>query len=62
MYYINDLDIPLPQPIILFTDNQAAIALADGQGDYRRAKHIDVRYHLIRDHLQRGTVDINYIL
>lgn len=61
MFYITELGIPLPQPTILFTDNQAAIALANGQGDYRRAKHIDVRYHFIRDHLQRGTVEINYI-
>jgi hypothetical protein len=45
----------------MYTDNQAAIALADGQGDYRRAKHIDIRYHLVRDHLERGTVEITYI-
>ena len=41
-------------------DNQAAISLADGQGDYRRAKHIDIRYHFIRDHLQQGTLEIAY--
>src|SRR5208282_84200 len=55
------LGISLIQPTITFTDNQAAIALADGEGDYRRAKHIDIRYHFIRDHLLRGTVEINYI-
>jgi hypothetical protein len=61
MYYITELGISLIQPTITFTDNQAAIALADGEGDYRRAKHIDIRYHFIRDHLLRGTVEINYI-
>ena len=61
MYYITELGLSLIQPTITFTDNQAAIALADGEGDYRRAKHIDIRYHFIRDHLQRGTVQINYI-
>ena len=61
MYYITELGLSLIQPTITFTDNQAAIALADGEGDYRRAKHIDIRYHFIRDHLQRGTVEINYI-
>ena len=61
MYYLTELGISLIQPTIAFTDNQAAIALADGEGDYRRAKHIDIRYHFIRDHLQCGTVEINYI-
>jgi hypothetical protein len=61
MYYITELGISLVQPTITFTDNQAAIALADGEGDYRRAKHIDIRYHFIRDHLLRGTLEINYI-
>jgi hypothetical protein len=46
MYFITELGISLIQPTITFTDNQAAIALADGEGDYRRAKHIDIRYHL----------------
>jgi hypothetical protein len=61
MYYLTELGISLIQPTIAYTDNQAAIALADGEGDYRRAKHIDIRYHFIREHLQRGTVEINYI-
>ena len=61
MFYITELGISLIQPTIAYTDNQAAIALADGEGDYRRAKHIDIRYHFIRDHLLRGTVEINYI-
>jgi hypothetical protein len=61
MYYLTELGISLIQPTIAYTDNQAAIALADGVGDYRRAKHIDLRFHFIRDHLQCGTVEINYI-
>ena len=62
MYYLTELGISLIQPTIAYTDNQPAIALADGEGDYRRAKYIHIRYHFIRDHLQRGTVEINYIL
>ena len=61
MYYITEMGISTIQPTVMYSDNQAAIALADGQGDYRRAKHIDIRYHFIRDHLQRGTLEIAYI-
>jgi hypothetical protein len=45
----------------MYPDNQAAVAPAHGQGDYRRAKHIDIRCHFIQHHLKRGTLDIAYI-
>jgi len=61
MYYITEMGILSIQPTVMHSDNQAAIALANGQGDYRRAKHIDIRYHFIRDHLQRGTLELIYI-
>jgi hypothetical protein len=61
MYYITKMGIFMIQSTVMFTDNQAVIALAGGQGDYRRGKHIDIRHHFIRDHLQRGTLDIAYI-
>jgi hypothetical protein len=61
MYYITELGISTIQPTVMYSDNQAAIVLAHGQGDYRRAKHIDIRYHFIRDHLERGTFNIVYI-
>ena len=61
MYYITEMGISTIQPTVMYSDNQAAIVLADGQGDYRRAKHIDIRYHFIRDHLQWGTLEITYI-
>jgi len=61
MYYITEMGILNIQPTVMHSDNQAAIALADGQGDYRRAKHIDIRYHFIRDHLQQGTLELVYI-
>jgi hypothetical protein len=61
MYYITELGISTIQPTVLFSDNQAAIVLAHGQGDYRQAKHIDIPYHFIRDHFERGTLNIVYI-
>jgi hypothetical protein len=34
LYYIIELSISTVQPVILHSDNQAAITLANGQGDY----------------------------
>jgi hypothetical protein len=61
LYYITELGIFTIQPTVLHSDNQAAITLANGQGNYRRAKHIDIRYRFIRDHLQHGTLELTYI-
>jgi hypothetical protein len=58
--YITELGISIIQPTVL-CDNQAAIALSDRQGDYRRAKHIDIRYYFLRDHLEPGTLKVEYI-
>jgi hypothetical protein len=36
------MGISTSQPTVMFTDNQAEIALADGQGANRREKHIEI--------------------
>jgi hypothetical protein len=61
MYYITESGIATIQPTVMYSDNQAAIVLAYRQGDYRQAKYIDIRYHFICDHLERGTLNIIYI-
>jgi hypothetical protein len=61
VYIITELGILTIQPTIMYSDNQAAIAIARNEGDYRRAKHIDIRYHFIRNHLQNGRLELVYI-
>jgi hypothetical protein len=38
----------------LLCDNESAICMADNPVEHSRTKHIDIRYHLLRDHQQRG--------
>jgi hypothetical protein len=35
-------------------DNESAIRMADNPVKHFRTKHIDIRYHFLRDHQQRG--------
>ena len=49
------------QPLAIFTDNQAAMAIAESQGLNRRTRHIEVRYHYIREHVQRKSIKLHYI-
>ena len=41
-------------------DNQGAIAIARNPTSHARTKHIDIRYHYVREAVQEGTVDLCY--
>src|SRR5699024_6316690 len=45
----------------LLCDNESAIRMADNPVEHRRAKHIAIRYHFLRDHQQRGDIKIAYV-
>jgi hypothetical protein len=38
----------------LLCDNESAIRMADNPVEHSRTKHIDISYHFLRDHQQRG--------
>ena len=42
-------------------DNQGAIALTKNPHLHERSKHIDICYHFVRDLVDKGDIDINYI-
>jgi hypothetical protein len=42
-------------------DNQGAIALTKNPHLHERSRHIDISYHYVRDLVQKGRVEINYI-
>lgn len=45
----------------LLVDNKSAIALSKNPVHHDRSKHIDTRYHFIRDCVDRGEVDIDHV-
>jgi hypothetical protein len=45
----------------LLCDNESAIRLADNPVEHSCTKHIDIQYHFLRDHQQRGDIDIYHI-
>jgi hypothetical protein len=45
----------------LLCDNESAIHMADNPIEHSRNKHIDIRYHFLRDHQQRGDIKIAYV-
>jgi hypothetical protein len=45
----------------LICDNSSAICLAQNPIFHRRAKHIKVKYHFLRDHVEKGDIVMKYI-
>jgi hypothetical protein len=45
----------------LLCDNESSIRMADNPIEHSRTKHIAIRYHFLRDHQQRGDIEIAYV-
>ena len=45
----------------IMCDNTSAICLTKNLVQHSRTKHIEIRHHFIRDHVQKGDVVLEYI-
>ena len=45
----------------IFRDNTSAIAITNNPVLHSRTKHIDIRYHFIRDHVMKGDVELHFM-
>ena len=57
---LDDLGVGQKQ-VIVFCDSQSAIHLAKNQVYHARTKHIDVRYHFVREIIKEGGVLVQKI-
>uniref|UniRef100_A0A2N9J511 CCHC-type domain-containing protein n=1 Tax=Fagus sylvatica TaxID=28930 RepID=A0A2N9J511_FAGSY len=42
-------------------DNTSAISLSKNPIQHSRTKHIEIRYHFIRDHVQKGDIELEFV-
>ena len=49
------------RPFKLLIDNKSAIALSKNPSQHGRSKHIETKFHFIRDCVEKGYVDIEYV-
>ena len=45
----------------IFCDNSSTIHMTKNANQYSKTKHIDIRYHFLRDHYEKGDIDIVYV-
>ena len=46
----------MDKPLVLFCDNTGAIANSKEPRSHKRSKHIERKYHIIREYVARGDV------
>ncbi|KXJ11144.1 Copia protein [Exaiptasia diaphana] len=57
---LSDLKIKPTSATLIFEDNQAAICLAKNPQFHGRAKHIDIKYHFVREQVTNGNIEVKY--
>ncbi|GJT27109.1 hypothetical protein Tco_0907384 [Tanacetum coccineum] len=57
---LTDYDI-IYEKVPIFYDNTSAIAISNNLVLHSRTKHIDIRYHFIRDHVLKGDIELHFI-
>ena len=45
----------------IFCDNQSCVKLSENPMFHDKSKHIEIKFHYIRDMVQRGVVNLQYV-
>jgi len=59
--FIEEIGLAYTKPTVLYTDNQAARTIANGEVSSARTKHIDIRHHAIREQIEMGEVQVKWV-
>ncbi|KAJ3686893.1 hypothetical protein LUZ61_016057 [Rhynchospora tenuis] len=58
---LRELKLPQHEATEIQVDNKSAIELAKNPVHHERSKHIDVRFHFIREHIKNGEVQMRHV-
>jgi hypothetical protein len=58
---LHSMEIPVKFPIICRVDNVGAIFMAENVTTSNRTKHIDTRYHFVREFVEDGFLKIIFV-
>jgi hypothetical protein len=59
--FLSELDIDYCSPVELLVGNRGAKALSENPVHHSRVKHIDIRYHYIRDCVFEGLIKLTFV-
>ncbi|KAL0367342.1 UNVERIFIED_CONTAM: Copia protein [Sesamum radiatum] len=58
---LKELNFQQKNPTEIYVDNKSAIALANNSVFHERSKHIDTKYHFIREAISKKEVKLEYV-
>jgi hypothetical protein len=58
---LSDLFSAELEPTVIHCDNQSCIKLSENPVFHDRSKHIEMRYHYVRDMVQKNILSIQYV-
>lgn len=58
---LTEMTVKIHSATTVLVDNKAAISMATNSGYTPRAKHIDLRVHFVRDHVQKQTIKFEHV-
>ena len=63
LYFVNLINeiIPVKTPVKTYIDNIGAGFIAQNDVNNSKTKHIDIRYHLVRDWIAKGTIELFHV-
>lgn len=58
--FIPEINIEIREPTIIFEDNTSSQKMAENPNPSHRTKHIDIRYHYIKDYIKKNLIQIQH--
>ena len=58
---LSELNLEQEEATEIRVDSKSAIELAKNPVHHERSKHIDVKFHFIREHIREGSVKLNHV-
>jgi transposase InsO family protein len=58
---LREWGLSMKMPTTLWCDNKGAIQLAKSPINHKRTKHVDIRHHHIRDHVEKGDIVVDHL-
>ena len=55
---LRSMGVNVRRPCVVYEDNTACAKIANNATAIKRTKHIDVRHHFLREHVDQGTISI----
>ena len=59
--FFEQIGMALSAPLVIYCDNLPTINVAKGEAPHKKAKHFQIKVHVVREHLQKRLTDVEYI-